>query len=336
MSWLCLVCETENPNSATICEVCRVERLYTHSEFHKEKRSSSSAIEKDFISFLQNVIEIAHQQQSALQQLQILLNDLLTKSTYENLGIKKSATSSLFGKIFDVTEKTEYFLNPTKVEELQKKIMQIQLYLNEWNQLPVDQLETKLQSFLSKEKKHTDEIKRWYYFWWHGLPNLWKQVLCQSAKVDSFTIETIHKLIQLKTVYSKNIQLETLEPLRSLTSVTKLSVEKAGINNLEPIQELKNLQKVNLSWNPVFDLTPIQSLENLQELNLKRTLVYDISPLKNLKKLQKLSLFGTSVSDLEALLSLPLVSIDLRQTKHLTIVQKLQFEYKLPKCKVLK
>ncbi len=104
-----------------------------------------------------------------------------------------------------------------------------------------------------------------------------------------------------------------------LLNLYELDATDRGIRSLEGLQHCPNLIRLTLSFNDVTDLAPLASLSALQELNL----------------------WWNPVSDLSALSSLPLSSLDIRNTSvtdlsPLTTVFTLQSlkAYQTPICEI--
>jgi hypothetical protein len=110
------------------------------------------------------------------------------------------------------------------------------------------------------------------------------------------SLESISKLINLKTLTIASYPDSSLEPLSALHKLESLElVHFPNVKSLLPLSDLKELKKLSLSTLPSWDSSG------------KTIVVKSLEPIAKLNSLEELSLFGVvpESKDVEALLTSP-------------------------------
>lgn len=94
-------------------------------------------------------------------------------------------------------------------------------------------------------------------------------------------LDPLSSLIQLKSLYISNTQVNSVKSLKPLTNLQSLWLHQNRITSLEGLEEMTNLTLLTLDHNNIYEISPLKNLTNLQRLDLNYNHIFDLSPLKN-------------------------------------------------------
>lgn len=146
------------------------------------------------------------------------------------------------------------------------------------------------------------------------------------ADMPIYSLKSLKRLTELKTLFLQNLPLQSLDGIESLKNLLSLTIVNCPIENIRPIQDLTKLIRLHLITNEITDINGIEKLKSLIDLkfirspidnisllsqlirirflNLSSTYIDNIESLKNLDKLEVLNISDTGVTDISPLLGL--------------------------------
>ena len=127
------------------------------------------------------------------------------------------------------------------------------------------------------------------------------QVVRDKLGIPDGVRMTLHDLLRLRDLITKDNRIESLEGLQNAVNLHFLSVCCSKISDLTPLAELKNLHTLKVYNNQISDISPLAGLIGLQELQLQNNFISDLTPLANLQNLSVLRLHGNQISDISPL-----------------------------------
>ena len=137
--------------------------------------------------------------------------------------------------------------------------------------------------------------------WWGRLAPEWKTALEKQIKVgDNPTRETLHQLVEQKTLNVGDASVSELSSLGEFVRLEELSVSGTAIGNLSTLSNL-SVRSLHITNSPLQTLEGIAALPDLVDLDISNTPITDLRLLSKLNNLTKFSCAGTQVRKLDAL-----------------------------------
>lgn len=112
-------------------------------------------------------------------------------------------------------------------------------------------------------------------------------------------INSLEKLVSLKNLFLKNINIENISFLTNLINIQQLDISNNKIENISDIKNLKKLKKLNVSNNIIINITDLFKLKSLVSLSFDFNHVTSIEGIEQLNNLFYLSFASNHIDNIE-------------------------------------